>query len=115
MAPFYRGYESSFVLDNDDVTAIQVQYYIIHVTFLALFLIQFNLILSDVRVAIVWQEQAGGHASGHVQTPTVERGFTPAVTSRPDAAENNELCSPNVKVDTIFTGPDGKVYVFKGK
>ena len=24
MAPFYRGYESSFELDNDDVTAIQV-------------------------------------------------------------------------------------------
>lgn len=26
MAPFYRGYESSFKLDNDDITAIQVSF-----------------------------------------------------------------------------------------
>ena len=68
-----------------------------------------NLIIS------LWQQLYGKSKVDTPQVtfrpPAVGRGSTS--TSRPDGG-NNELCSPSVKIDTIFTGPDGKAYVFKG-
>lgn len=97
MAPFYRGYESTFKLDQDDVTAIQQLY--------------------------------GKNTNNNkVGSPTTtEISFIPfgrtSTTPKPGGGDsgsggtttsNTELCAAGAKIDTIFTGPDGKAYVFKG-
>ena len=40
---------------------------------------------------------------------------TPSMTFDDESGGNAELCGSNAKIDTIFTGPDNKAYVFKGK
>lgn len=96
MAPFYRGYESSFKLDQDDVTAIQQLY------------------------GKNTNNKAGSATTTEIsfvpfgRTSTTPKPGGGSAGSGGTTTSNTELCAAGAKIDTIFTGPDGKAYVFKG-
>ncbi|KAG6439650.1 hypothetical protein O3G_MSEX000955, partial [Manduca sexta] len=86
MAPFYRGFDPAFQLDQDDIQGIQALYG--HKT------------QTDI---------GGGSVGGGGLVPSVPR----ATTQQP-SAEDPALCA-DPRIDTIFNGADGSTFVFKGE
>lgn len=80
-------------------------------------------VISSVYVLIFFQQLYGkkkGPTVTAVETWTTARpakGDVPSISKGGDSGSssggNAELCRDG-KIDTIFTGPDGKAYVFKG-
>jgi len=86
MAPFYRGYEPSFELHDDDIQAIQELY---------------------------GEKDGGGRGSGSGSGGG--SGPNPSTVAPPDdEGEDSELCN-DATIDTIFNSAEGVTYVFKGQ
>ncbi|KAG6453661.1 hypothetical protein O3G_MSEX008266 [Manduca sexta] len=85
MAPFYRGFDPAFQLDQDDIQGIQALYG--HKT------------QTDI---------GGGSVGGGGLVPSVPR----ATTQQP-SAEDPALCA-DPRIDTIFNGADGSTFALYG-
>lgn len=86
MAPFYRGYQSNFALDQDDIKGIQALY-----------------------------GKKTTRPTPATQPPTkVDGGDSGSGGSGGGAAAGGRLCQ-DASIDAIVTMANKKTYVFKGK
>ncbi|XP_071455412.1 matrix metalloproteinase-14 isoform X2 [Hetaerina americana] len=85
MAPFYRGYNPSFTLDNDDIIAIQELY---------------------------GKKDPSGTKGGASPGAGAGGGKKPE-PEEPPTGEDVELCT-DARVDTMFNSAEGATYAFKG-
>lgn len=85
MAPFYRGYDPNFDLDDDDVQAIQALY---------------------GKKTQKTSKGGGSPSWGSSDDDSTNSPSAPGPTS-------NKLCKDS-KIDTIFNSHDGRTFVFKG-
>ncbi|XP_046393280.1 matrix metalloproteinase-14 isoform X2 [Ischnura elegans] len=84
MAPFYRGYNPTFTLDNDDIIAIQELY---------------------------GKKDPSGTKGGG--TPGSGGGGKKPEPEEPPTGEDVELCT-DATIDTMFNSAEGATYAFKG-
>ena len=84
MAPFYKGWQPNFRLDQDDIEAIQALY----------------------------GEKVSKPTPGPTTTPSTGPASVPGTTASTEFG-GSSLCSDS-SLDTIFRTSDGKTYVFRG-
>ena len=101
MAPFYRGYDPHFTLDQDDVSAIQVTSERLKLSITS-YIRNFGCSVSRVANTKSFQALYGTKTKS-------PRGSRPP----PPAEEDPELCK-DPKIDAMFNTKDGEIIAFKG-